>query len=243
LWLDNRYYWTEDCIYDVHALNCTTHFQVDCTGALGVGTATFAHDNCWYQLSMAGKAGQNGMYVTNGANLYHSRIWYHGGIDSSSSVTTNYYLKLDSGTSGSGSQMNRCEIVMEMESDGGLANNPITIITAASNTVQDGWGRIAFLNTPQTAQLTGGFSFSGPISGDSVLAGNIPSLVPANGTPTTNAKNPAFMCVSGGTVSAIKINGVTTGLTSGVFLIPVNNTYEIDYTVAPTVNWIPAVPA
>lgn len=40
--------------------------------------------------------------------------------------------------------------------------------------------------------------------------------------------------ITGGTVTAIAINGVTTGLTSGVFFVPAGGTVTVTYTVAPT---------
>ena len=40
--------------------------------------------------------------------------------------------------------------------------------------------------------------------------------------------------ITGGTVTAIAINGTTTGLTSGVFFVPAGGTVTVTYTVAPT---------
>ena len=60
--------------------------------------------------------------------------------------------------------------------------------------------------------------------------------VPASGTaytPSTSINTILF--VSGGTVTGIAINGVATGLTSGVFPLKANDTITFIYTAAPTV--------
>ncbi len=57
----------------------------------------------------------------------------------------------------------------------------------------------------------------------------------ASGVATYN-NNPSGvqLTISGGTVTAIAINGTVTGLTSGVFSVPANGTVTVTYTVAPT---------
>jgi hypothetical protein len=44
----------------------------------------------------------------------------------------------------------------------------------------------------------------------------------------------ALACITGGTVTAVTIDGVATGLTSGAFVVPVAKKLEITYSVAPT---------
>jgi hypothetical protein len=48
---------------------------------------------------------------------------------------------------------------------------------------------------------------------------------------------PAMVYVSGGTVSAIAVDGTTTGLTSGAFLVRPMGTITLTYSVAPTWVW------
>lgn len=48
--------------------------------------------------------------------------------------------------------------------------------------------------------------------------------------------------ISGGTVSAIAINGTATGLTSGTFFVPAGGTVTVTYTVAPTTFTTAAAP-
>jgi hypothetical protein len=57
----------------------------------------------------------------------------------------------------------------------------------------------------------------------------------ASGVSTYNNNPfPVALTIAGGTVSAIAINGTTTGLTSGVFFVPAGGTVNVTYTVAPT---------
>jgi hypothetical protein len=87
-----------------------------------------------------------------------------------------------------------------------------------------------------------------------VVGGNnleITSLAQTRGTvtppaiPTSGAalQNPfwrnAMVTISGGTVSAIAVDGTTlTGVTSGVVMVPSGRTITLTYTVAPTWSWI-----
>ena len=58
------------------------------------------------------------------------------------------------------------------------------------------------------------------------------------GATTVAAYNPnavgVLQTVSGGTVTAISVNGVLTGVTSGVFYVPAGGSIAVTYTVAPT---------
>jgi hypothetical protein len=62
-----------------------------------------------------------------------------------------------------------------------------------------------------------------------------PIVLAASGTAAYN-NNPTGvqLTIAGGTVSAIAINGTTTGLTSGTFSVPASGTVTVTYTVAPT---------
>lgn len=60
--------------------------------------------------------------------------------------------------------------------------------------------------------------------------------VPASGTAyTPSSTSNTVLTVSGGTVTVIAINGVTTGLLSGTFYMKKNDTITFTYSVAPTV--------
>lgn len=62
--------------------------------------------------------------------------------------------------------------------------------------------------------------------------------VPASTTAQLN-DNPedVVVTVSGGTVTAITVNGVATGLTSGAVVVPAGQAIAITYSVAPTWTW------
>ncbi|GAC1496082.1 MAG: hypothetical protein NVS1B2_15760 [Vulcanimicrobiaceae bacterium] len=65
--------------------------------------------------------------------------------------------------------------------------------------------------------------------------GAITVALPASGAVTTNGTGyDLTLYVTGGTVSAIAVSGVTTGATSGAFFVPAGATYTLTYTVAPT---------
>ena len=60
--------------------------------------------------------------------------------------------------------------------------------------------------------------------------------VPASATASENlGPSDATVYISGGTVTAISVNGQSTGLTSGAFRVPTRQTITVTYSVAP--NW------
>lgn len=62
--------------------------------------------------------------------------------------------------------------------------------------------------------------------------------VPASTVAATNPFTfPVPVTITGGTVTAVVVNGVTQGATSGYFLVPVGGTISITYSVAPTWSW------
>jgi hypothetical protein len=62
--------------------------------------------------------------------------------------------------------------------------------------------------------------------------------VPASGVAQyNNTGQPVTVTVSGGTVTVIAVNGVTTGLTSGPIIVPANGNIAITYSVLPTWIW------
>lgn len=70
------------------------------------------------------------------------------------------------------------------------------------------------------------------------LRGNITApAVPASTVATTAIAKDAAVIVAGGTVTAITVAGVATGLTSGTVIVPCGKTISITYSVAPTWKW------
>lgn len=66
--------------------------------------------------------------------------------------------------------------------------------------------------------------------------GNVSVSVPASGTNFAVKSSDLMYYVTGGTVTSIKIGGVATGLTSGSFRVAAQQTFNITYSVAPTVT-------
>ena len=65
----------------------------------------------------------------------------------------------------------------------------------------------------------------------------------ATGVATYNNNSfPVGLTISGGTVTAIAVNGINTGQTSGFFQIPANGSVTITYTVAPTTFFTGGIP-
>lgn len=105
--------------------------------------------------------------------------------------------------------------------------------------------------TPATGDiwLTGAFStVSLPASTSQVKIHNTmqntgawsgaPALA-ASGTDLQNASGrDATVIITGGTVTAIAVDGVATGLTSGAIPVPSGKNLKVTYSVAPTVKWV-----
>lgn len=101
-------------------------------------------------------------------------------------------------------------------------------------------------NSYSTRFLLEGFSPGSP-----AVTQPTPPTITVGASPFTffNSQSyPVFVTVTGGTVSAITINGVSTGLTSGTFYLPAGSNITVTYSVAPTMTEvnananIPAVP-
>ena len=73
----------------------------------------------------------------------------------------------------------------------------------------------------------------------STMPSSMAPAVPATATLYTNPYPYAYdVYLTGGTVTAVAVNGVTTGFTSGYFFIPPLGTIELTYSAAPTWVWI-----
>lgn len=234
LWQDNRMFWTEDCLFEVHVIGCPTAVLID------THSTHTAHDNNVYDIGTSLANGNvNGVVLSGNSNCYHCRFHIHGGGQSSSTGTAGYWLLL--GGDATNCFMNLCELYMQMESDGGGTVSQGLIKTVGTSSIT-AHGLLSYQNGANVtaSSINAQFKFTGPIFGDNSLNALTASTTFNAATPMN--KPPQLMIVTGGTVSAIKINGITTGLTSGCFFIPSGTTYEIDCTVNPTVTWIPISP-
>jgi hypothetical protein len=64
-----------------------------------------------------------------------------------------------------------------------------------------------------------------------------PPTIPASTVALTNPYlTDCVVYIAGGTVTVIKVNGVTTGLTSGTFIVEATQSIAITYSVVPT-SW------
>jgi len=81
--------------------------------------------------------------------------------------------------------------------------------------------------------------FSGTLSGRSIGSNNTSITVGTSPFTYTNSYDfPVTVTVSGGTVTAIALDGVTTGVTAGTFLLLPNHTLQVTYSSAPTMTAI-----
>lgn len=63
--------------------------------------------------------------------------------------------------------------------------------------------------------------------------------IPASGTAVTNTGTaPISVYLSGGTVTQVTVNGLATGLTSGLFILAPQTSIVLSYSVAPTWVWV-----
>jgi hypothetical protein len=89
-----------------------------------------------------------------------------------------------------------------------------------------------------SAAPTVGWTFEQP---ETALAAGLWSGYPLLASSTVpmvnNSACPVSVSVTGGTVTVIKIDGVTTNLTSGLFRLRRGSSIAITYSVAPTLVW------
>jgi hypothetical protein len=116
-------------------------------------------------------------------------------------------------------------------------------LSAKANEAQ----KITGFPAPGTADSGGyflGFVASGTAAGVNGGAGSITTpSIPTSGSShpvTNNTGVDVIAYITGGTVTVVNVDGVTTGATSGPFYIPSGGTIYITYSVAPTWVWAPA---
>jgi len=81
--------------------------------------------------------------------------------------------------------------------------------------------------------------FTGTLLGRSIGSNNTSISVGASPFTYTNSYDfPIIVTVSGGAVTAITLDGVTTGAVAGAFLLLPNHTLQVTYTTAPTMTAI-----
>lgn len=143
--------------------------------------------------------------------------------------------------------------------NGGLATAPGAYVNTISNSIWDCAATTSFCVKETGSQVNQTLIRGGEFQGNPATPFNLegwnsritdvygynpvgllpaPPAVPASGTAQENSfKVPCRVCVSGGTVTNVDINGTGTGLTSGQFLLDVGDTITLTYSAAPSWTW------
>jgi len=104
-------------------------------------------------------------------------------------------------------------------------------IQADANSYGLEWGNLltAGLRTDTAATNGTGVDSAGGLATPSV---------PASGAPVKNTSSiPVTVVITGGTMTAVVINGVTVGSGAGTYTLPAGQSITLTYTVAPTWTW------
>lgn len=244
----NRVDWTEKWTFRLHTLNCDQHVVVDTMA--NVSSEYNQFDLHMYMLgagSTVSGNGQKGIQWLNGAFLGGGVLKVRGNHGGGGSGNVGFVIMVgggpNDGNSGHWSQIYNTAIDVTVEGNG-TSNNPRLLKLNGSNNSFGGHGlMVAQYGGWQNSQLNGGnFMFSGNIVGDSALSTGWPSTsFPGLGNQWTNNGPDATVCIGGGTLTNIQVNGQNTGLKSGAFYIRAGDTVTVNGTVAPTTwNIVPA---
>lgn len=104
-------------------------------------------------------------------------------------------------------------------------------IQAQANSFGLEWGNLLTAGLRTDTAATNGTSL------DQANGLTTPS-VPASGTPQANVSSlPVTVVITGGTMTAVVINGVTVGAGAGTYTLPAGQSITLTYTVAPTWTW------
>lgn len=176
VWFDNQYYFTEQAYGRIHASNCTAAVVFDnSANPSGQATSSFARPDI--QVYIDAQAQQNGVVLQNGAVLYDGPgLGIFGNMVTTAAANTAAVLSvLGQGSTGSNTNYSAiaCPLQIGVESDTIHANGPMTIRYTDGNNTIAGPGYVDFPFGHFTASNLPGafcFVFTGPVTGDSVLA-------------------------------------------------------------------------
>lgn len=76
------------------------------------------------------------------------------------------------------------------------------------------------------------------LTNDTEGAQTAPDMPATNTAITNDFTSPMAVTISGGTVTVIKVDGTTMGITSGTVIVPVGKTISVTYSAAPSWVWI-----
>lgn len=106
-----------------------------------------------------------------------------------------------------------------------------TAVSTQSNAFGLEWGVQLTAGLRTDTAATNGTSVDG-------APGLTTPAVPASTTPVTNTSGfPVLVVITGGTMTAVIVNGVTVGTGAGTYALPNGQAISMTYTVAPTWSW------
>jgi len=247
IWVDDSLWWTEKCYFRVQVAQCSICYQFS-----NENPAHGSFEYSTYDMVAYWDTGQTAFNLINNGS---SQIFYGGG---------KYYWRGNChDTSGAPGPFlaftgdilfKRCEVIFCPESNApaGEAQTILDNGGAAGARFQNCHGWMDFgANVWAATNMTEAVDLTGSIEGDATLQalrGPItkPTVTTPAVAPSTTFTNDNGVgvnaIVSGGTGVSIILNGNATGLSSGIFPIPMGQTINLGaYSVAPTVwHWIPA---
>jgi len=244
----NRVFWTEKSGPIVLKLtNNTTAFYI--TSALAPGGDISSEYNVYFVTQFC-QANQQGT-VVDGCNMGGCHMWIQGNMSVSNgsaaappgNIAALSIINAIGSTVPTGKRWYEGTFHIKCEGNPGNGSGttyPFLMYSDGNGFVRMCSGAIYQSNLTNSVWNGAEFSFDGPI-GDPNLSTAWPSVaLPATGVAWQNKGPNALVCVSGGTVSAISVNGAATGLTSGAFFVCAGGTLTVTYTVAPTFNVVAA---
>ena len=244
----NNLFWTEKNGPIVLRLSNNTTAMYITTALAPTGDHSSEYNT--YYITQFCQANQQGV-VVDGVNMGGSHMWLQGNMSltsSSSGTPTGNVAALSiinaaGVTPADGHRWYEGTFWIKCEANPGNGSGttyPYLMYSDGTGFVRMCSGAIYQSNLTNSNWNGAEFSFSGPI-GDANLSTAWPSTTLPASPGTWQNKGPnALACVSGGTVSAISVNGAATGLTSGAFYVCAGGTITVTYTVAPTFNVVSA---
>lgn len=114
-----------------------------------------------------------------------------------------------------------------------------TMTQVLINGVQEGTGAATY-QVPSGGQIELVYTVAPTWAWTLVGSSAATPSVPASGTPIVNTSGTnEQVVITGGTMTAVIINGVTVGAGAGTYQVPAGGTIQLTYSVAPTWAWTP----
>lgn len=169
-YINNQYYFTEKWRFSsCHARGSANNVVMDST----VGANDVSHGYNYFDFHFHTVAGQYGLIVKSGVNVYHSQVFLRGNNDASTSQTSAVISLIGSDGSGDYSQIVQSHINWAFETNNG-SDGPVPInFGSDSNQILNCYGMISISGAYQSANAsTGNFSFGGvlQVSNDTTLS-------------------------------------------------------------------------